>query len=71
MPNHNRPNDSTIENSPSTIAIPNSRGISQRIARARMAASIIGTKKHNDLPEPVPVVTTKLCLAVAFAIACA
>ena len=36
-----------------------------------MAASIIGTKKHNDLPEPVPVVTTKPCLAVAFAIACA
>jgi hypothetical protein len=30
-------------------------------ARARIAASIIGTKKQSDLPEPVPVVTAKLC----------
>ena len=36
---------------------------------ARTAASMIGTKKHNDLPEPVPVVTTKLCPAKAFAVA--
>jgi hypothetical protein len=26
-------------------------------ARARIAASIIGVKKHSDFPEPVPVVT--------------
>lgn len=38
-------------------------------ARARIAASMIGTKKQSDLPEPVPVVTTKLCRRVAFAIA--
>ena len=25
-----------------------------------MIASMIGKKKHSDLPDPVPVVTTKL-----------
>ena len=34
-------------------------------------ASMIGMKKQSDLPEPVPVVTTKLCRAFALAIACA
>ena len=33
--------------------------------RARMMASTIGTKKQRDLPDPVPVVTTKLCPARA------
>ena len=32
---------------------------------------MIGMKKQSDLPEPVPVVTAKLCRAVAFATACA
>jgi hypothetical protein len=36
------------------------------VVRPRMAASMIGTKKHSDLPDPVPVVTTKLCYAVCF-----
>ena len=39
-------------------------------ARARIAASMIGTKKQRDFPEPVPVVTAKLCRAIAFATAC-
>lgn len=30
---------------------------------------MMGTKKHRDLPEPVPVVTTKLWRATALAIA--
>ena len=30
-------------------------------------ASTIGTKKHRDFPDPVPVVTTKLCPALALA----
>ena len=34
-----------------------------------MITSTTGTKKHNDLPEPVPVVTTKLLPDFAFAIA--
>ena len=38
-------------------------------ALARTAASMMGTKKQSDLPEPVPVVTTKLSLAAAFAAA--
>jgi hypothetical protein len=33
------------------------------------ASSIIGTKKHSDLPDPVPVVTTKLVRADALAAA--
>ena len=32
--------------------------------------SMIGTKKQSDLPDPVPVVTAKLCRRAAFAIAC-
>jgi hypothetical protein len=36
---------------------------------ARIAALTIGMKKHNDLPEPVPVVTTKLRPAAALTIA--
>ena len=39
-------------------------------ARARIAASMIGMKKQSDFPEPVPVVTAKLCRAMAFATAC-
>ena len=39
--------------------------------RALIAASMIGTKKQSDLPEPVPVVTTKLRPEVAFATASA
>ena len=35
----------------------------------RMIASIKGMKKHRDLPDPVPVVTTQLFPAFAFAIA--
>ena len=39
-------------------------------ARARITASMIGMKKQSDFPEPVPVVTAKLCRAIAFATAC-
>jgi hypothetical protein len=39
-------------------------------ARARIAASMIGTKKQSDLPDPVPVVTAKLCRRAAFAMTC-
>ena len=35
---------------------------------ARMQASMIGTEKHIDLPEPVPVVTTRLWFAGALPI---
>jgi hypothetical protein len=28
------------------------------VARSRRILSMMGMKKHNDLPEPVPVVTT-------------
>jgi len=31
---------------------------------------MIGMKKQSDFPEPVPVVTAKLCRAIAFATAC-
>ena len=34
--------------------------------RARRMASTMGMKKQSDLPEPVPVVTTKLAPARAF-----
>jgi hypothetical protein len=34
-----------------------------------VAESMIGMKKHNDFPDPVPLVTTKLCFSFAFAIA--
>jgi hypothetical protein len=38
-------------------------------SRARIAASMIGMKKQSDFPDPVPVVTTKLCPVAAFATA--
>ena len=47
------------------------RAAASPAARARIAASMIGTKKQSDLPDPVPVVTTKLCRRAALAIACA
>jgi hypothetical protein len=31
---------------------------------------MIGTKKQRDFPDPVPVATTKLLPALAFATAC-
>jgi hypothetical protein len=39
--------------------------------RARTIASTTGMKKQSDLPEPVPVVTTKLWPARALAMDCA
>ena len=42
------------------------RGASPASRRARMTRSTIGMKKQSDLPEPVPVVTTKLCASGGF-----